>query len=277
MNQETWQNDLYEQLAAGTAAEVNPIAGVLLQTLDDPRYQAIRNRLLDDLHLYPDASVLEVGCGPGMLLEGIYERVGPGGKIAGIDLNPHFISVAQRRVEMLGYTNATFQTGDCHTLPYEDGTFDAVVAEKLLMHVSPIARVIAEMKRVLSIGGRLVLADYDPFTILTAGPDPALTSRVLGSAARVYASPYAARETARACVDAGLYIEQVHGQLLVLEDPYSKTVAGIANVWHDHAAAGRQVDRGTARRWLKAIEATAREGRFMIAIPTIITVASKVR
>ncbi len=277
MNQETWQNDLYEQLAAGSAAEVNPIAGVLLQTLDDPRYQAIRNQLLDDLHLYPDASALEIGCGPGMLLEGIHERVGPGGKIAGIDLNPHFISVAQRRVSMLGYSNATFQTGDCHTLPYDDGSFDAVVAEKVLMHVAPITRVIAEMQRVLTVGGRLVLADYDPFSILTAGPDPALTSRVLGSAARVYASPYAARETARACIDAGLYIEQVHGELLVLEDPYSKTVAGIANIWHEHAAAGRQVDRGTARRWLKAIEATAREGKFMIAIPTIITVASKVR
>lgn len=277
MSQETWQNDIYEVLAAGSATEVNPIAGALLQTLDDRRFQALRNTLLDDLHLYPDASVLEVGCGPGMLLEGLHERVGTEGKICGIDINPHFINVANRRVEMLGYTNATFVAGDCHTLPYEDGSFDAIVAEKVLMHVSPISRVIDEMNRVLSVGGRLVLADYDPFTIMTAGPDPALTARVLASAAKVYASPYAARDTVRACVDAGLYIEQVHGHLLVLEDPYSKTVAGITNVWYEHAASGRQVDRGTARRWLKAIEMTAKEGRFMIAIPNIITVASKVR
>jgi SAM-dependent methyltransferase len=277
LSQELWQNDLYEQLAAGSAAEVNPIAGSLLQTLDDPRFRALRNTLLDDLHLYPDAAVLEVGCGPGMLLEDIYERVGENGKIAGIDLNPHFINVANRRVKMLEYGNAAFVTGDCHTLPFEDGTFDAVVAEKLLMHVSPISRVIEEMKRVLSVGGRLVLSDYDPYTIMTAGPDPALTARVLASAARVYASPFAARETARACVDAGLYVERVHGHLLVLEDPQSNTVSGITNVWYEHAAAGRQVDRGTARRWLKAIELTAREGRFMIAIPNIVTVASKVR
>lgn len=277
MSQEIWQNDLYEQLAGSSAAEVNPIAGSLLQSLDDPRFQALRNRLLDDMHLYPDAAALEIGCGPGMLLEGIYERVGPDGKIAGVDLNPHFINVANRRVKMLEYKNAAFVTADCHTLPFEDGTFDAVVAEKLLMHVSPISRVIEEIKRVLSVGGRLVLADYDPYTIMTAGPDPALTARVLASAAKVYASPFAARETARACVDAGLYIEKVHGHLLVLEDPNSKTVNGITNIWYEHAAAGRQVDRGTARRWLKAIELTAREGRFMIAIPNIITVASKVR
>lgn len=277
MSQELWQNDLYEQLAAGSAAEVNPIAGALLQTLDDSRYQALRNKLLDDMHLYPDASVLEIGCGPGMLLEGIHERVGPEGKIAGIDLNPHFINVANRRVKMLEYDNATFVTGDCHTLPFEDGSFDAIVAEKLLMHVKPISRVIEEARRVLSVGGRLVLADYDPYTIMTAGPDPALTARVLASAAKMYASPYAARESAHACVEAGLYVEKVHGHLLVLEDPYSKTVSGIANVWYEHAAAGRQVDRGTARRWLKAIEMTAREGRFMIAIPHIITVATRIR
>jgi ubiquinone/menaquinone biosynthesis C-methylase UbiE len=277
LSQETWQNDLYEQLAAGSAAEVNPIAGSLLQTLDDHRYQSLRTALLDDMHLYPGASTLEVGCGPGMLLEGMHERVGAEGKITGIDLNRHFINVANRRVKMLEYDNATFVTGDCHSLPFEDGSFDAVVAEKVLMHVSPISRVIEEMKRVLSVGGRLVLSDYDPYTIMTAGPDPALTARVLASAAKMYASPYAARETVRACLDAGLYMEKVRGHLLVLEDPQSKTVAGIANVWYEHAASGRQVDRGTARRWLKAIEMTAREGRFMIAIPNIITVASKVR
>ncbi len=277
MSQEAWQNDLYEQLAAGSAAEVNPIAGGLLQTLDDRRFQALRDTLLDDLHLYPGAAVLEVGCGPGMMLESMHERVGPEGKVSGLDLNPHFIGVANRRVQMLGYGNATFVTGDCHALPFEDCTFDAVVAEKLLMHVGPIAQVIGEMQRVLTVGGRLVLADYDPFTIMTAGPDPALTSRVMASVAKVYASPNAARETASACVQAGLYIERVHGHLQVFEDPYSKTVAGVANIWYEHAASGRLVDRGTARRWLKAIELTATEGRFMIAIPHIITVASKVR
>lgn len=277
MSQETWQNDLYEHLAAGSAKEVNPMAGALLETLDDRRFQTLRNTMLDDMHLYPDASALEVGCGPGLMLEPMHERVGRGGSVTGLDLNPHFIRVAERRVAMLEYDNASFVTADCHTLPFEDGTFDAVTAEKLLMHVSPLSRVLSEMKRVLSIGGRLVVADYDPYTIMTAGPDPALTSRVLASAAKVYATPNAARETVRACIDAGLYIEKVHGYLQVFEDPYSKTVSGIANVWYEHAASGRLVDRGTARRWLKAIEMTAKEGRFMIAIPHIITVATRVR
>src|SRR5690606_26048366 len=94
-------------------------------------------------------------------------------------------------------------------------------------------------------------------------------------AARVYASPLAGRETARACRDEGLEVEQVRGYLQVFEDPDAPTVAGVPSVWSDHAAAGRQVEGGTARRWLSMVELAAREGRFLITIPYVITVASR--
>lgn len=275
MAREVWTNDLYAQLAAGPAKQANPIAAALLQTLDDPRFQQLRAGLLDALHLYPGAQALELGCGPGILLEELHARVGPEGAVHGLDLNPHFIHVANRRAQLLELTNARFVTADCHTLPYDDGAFDAVVAEKLLMHVAPLRRVLREVARVLTPGGRVALADYDPYTILTAGPDPALTARVMASAAELYASPAAARDTPAACAEAGLQVEQVRGYLQVFEDPNLPTVAGIPEVWHEHAAAGRQVDRGTARRWLKAIEMAAEQGYFLIAIPFIITTATK--
>lgn len=276
MEQESWRNDLYERLAAGSPNEVNPIAAALLETLDDRRFSALRNQLLDDMHLHPGAVVLEAGCGPGILLEPLHDRVTTDGSIHGLDLNPHFISIAERRAAMLGFDNTTYVAGDCHRLPYKDETFDAVVAEKLLMHVAPISRVLEEVRRVLVPGGRAVFTDYDPFTILAAGPDPALTARVMASAAKVYASPYAARETAVQCVQAGFYVERVRGYLQVFEDPKAKTVAGVPAVWSDHASAGRQVDQGTARRWLKSVELAASEGRFLTTIPYIITTAVRI-
>jgi len=271
-----WQNDLYGQLAQAGAAQVNPLAAGLLETLDDPRFKALRNAFLDDLHLYPGASTLEVGCGPAMLLEPIHERIGAEGAIVGLDINPHFIAVANHRAQLLGIERARFVTADCHTLPFEDESFDSIVAEKLLMHVAPLARVIGEMARVLSVGGRLVLVDYDPYTAFAAGPNPTITSRVLASAATVYASPQAARETPRACVDVGLYVEHVRGHLLVFEDPQARTARGIAPVWADHAIMGRQADPGTIQRWLKAVERAAEQRQFMIAIPHIITVATRI-
>jgi ubiquinone/menaquinone biosynthesis C-methylase UbiE len=276
VREEGWQNDLYGQLANASATQVNPLAAGLLETLDDQRFSSMRDGFLDDLRLYPGASTLEVGCGPGVLLESIHERTGPDGAIVGLDLNPHFISVASQRVEMLGIQSARYLTADCHTLPFEDGTFDAVVAEKLLMHVAPISRAIREMARVLTVGGRLVLVDYDPYSAFAAGPNPTITSRILASAATVYASPQAARETARACVDAGLYVEKVRGHLLVFEDPQARTARGIAPVWADHAIMGRQVDPGTVQRWLRAVDRAVEQRQFLIAIPHIITVATRV-
>jgi len=275
MAREVWTNDLYAQLATAPAKQANPIAAALLETLDDRRFQQLRDTLLDELHLYPGAQALELGCGPGILLEGMHQRLEGDGQIHGLDLNPHFINVAKRRAQLLEIENAEFVTADCHTLPFEKERFDAVVAEKLLMHVAPLRRVLQEIARVLTPGGRVALADYDPYTIMAAGPDPALTARVMTSAAELYASPSAARETAQACAQAGLTVESVRGYLQVFEDAKLPTVAGMPEVWHEHAAAGRQVDRGTARRWLKAIEMAATQGRFLVAIPFIITVATK--
>lgn len=270
-------HDLYEQLAHGSAAQVNPLAAGLLETLDDGRFGALREQLLDQAHLYPGAVALEIGCGPGMLMEGIIERVGAEGRAAGLDLNPHFIAVAQRRAAMLEFANATFVTGDCHHLPFDDGEFDAVLAERLLMHVTPLPQVVREVARVLSVGGRAIFCDHDPYTCFAAGPEPTLTSRVLASAANVYATPRAARETARSCVDVGLYVERVFGYLLVLEDPHLPTAEGVATTWAEHATLGRAVERATVQRWLHAVSRSGLEGRFMLSIPHIVTVATRVR
>jgi len=277
MAEEIWENDLYEQLAGAGPAHANPVAASLLETLDDVRFRALRSAFLDDLHLYPGAVTLELGCGPGMLVEELVERTGGDSLVVGLDLNPHFIAIAERRSSMLGLTNARFITADCHTIPFEDESFDAIVAEKLLMHVAPISRVIGEIARVLAIGGRAVLIDYDPYTCFAAGPNPEITSRVLSSAASMYATPLAARETPRACMQAGLYVERVHGHLLVFEDPEAATASGITTVWADHAIGGRAVDRSTVQRWMKAVDRAVAERRFMIALPHIITVATRVR
>jgi SAM-dependent methyltransferase len=212
-----------------------------------------------------------------MLIEEIVARAGEDSLVVGLDLNPHFIAIAERRAAMLGLSNAKFIAADCHTIPFEDESFDAIVAEKLLMHVAPISRVIAEIARVLTVGGRAVLVDYDPYSCFAAGPNPEITSRVLASAAAMYASPLAARDTHSACIRAGLYVERVHGHLLVFEDPDAATASGIAMVWADHAIGGRSVDRSTVQRWLKAVDRAVAERRFMIALPHIITVATRVR
>jgi len=91
--------------------------------------------------------VLEVGGGPGELSERMQRELGA--SVSFVDLSPRMVELAQVR-------GIDAQVGDIQELPFEDGTFDTVVAAWMLYHVPDIDRGLAEVSRVLQPGGALV-------------------------------------------------------------------------------------------------------------------------
>ncbi|MGH2838447.1 MAG: class I SAM-dependent methyltransferase [Thermoleophilaceae bacterium] len=59
------------------------------------------------LELEPGQVVLDVACGTGLNFDGIQERIGPGGRLIGLDLSPDMLAIARRRVEAAGWGNVT--------------------------------------------------------------------------------------------------------------------------------------------------------------------------
>jgi SAM-dependent methyltransferase len=102
--------------------------------------------------------VLDVGCGTGVLAREIAGRVGPEGRVTGLDLNPGMLMVAERV-----YPGIDWQQGDAGELPFEDGEFDAVVSQFSLMYFPDRERALREMWRVLTPGGRLAVAVWAAF------------------------------------------------------------------------------------------------------------------
>lgn len=128
-----------------------------------------RDRLLDGLKLAPDARVLDVGCGHGLLLIGAAQRARQG-QAVGIDLwsqqdqadnaREHTL----RNAELEGVAaRVAVETGDMRALPFPDGHFDAAVA-CLSIHNIPDAlgraQAVKEIARVLKPGGRIALLDF---------------------------------------------------------------------------------------------------------------------
>jgi ubiquinone/menaquinone biosynthesis C-methylase UbiE len=100
---------------------------------------------LDDLweHAAPE-SVLDVGCGEGVLTEQFAERVS-GGQVVGVDLDdPQLREEWGRRAR----PNLDFRSADASALPFTDGEYDLVCALEVLEHVPDPDRVLAEMVRV---------------------------------------------------------------------------------------------------------------------------------
>ncbi len=91
--------------------------------------------------------VLEVGCGPGELAARIQEHVGP--PVRALDISPRMVELARGR-------GVDAQVGDVQSLPFEDASFDVVLAAWMLYHVPDLAEALDEVGRVLRPGGRLV-------------------------------------------------------------------------------------------------------------------------
>jgi len=79
--------------------------------------------------------------------------------LTGIDLSPAMLAIARKRATDLG-REVDLHTGDAQALPFDDESFDTVVCALSLCTIPDPATAIAEMKRVLAAGGRLLLLDH---------------------------------------------------------------------------------------------------------------------
>jgi ubiquinone/menaquinone biosynthesis C-methylase UbiE len=99
-----------------------------------------------------DAKILELGCGPGYLWEENASRIPATWDITLSDLSSGMLDSAWRNLVVTG-RNYKFKEIDAQEIPFEDETFDAVIANHMLYHVPDRAKTIGEIKRVLKTGG----------------------------------------------------------------------------------------------------------------------------
>jgi ubiquinone/menaquinone biosynthesis C-methylase UbiE len=126
------------------------------------RYLEMMNRMLaeqkrqsmDFLELEPGMSAIEIGCGLGLDAEALAARVGPTGRVVGIDASQDLIGEATRRAASLGLP-LSFQVDDAQALAFPANSFDAARVDRVLQHLSDPAQAVREMARVVRPGGRL--------------------------------------------------------------------------------------------------------------------------
>ena len=110
------------------------------------------------LALQPGESVLEIGYGTGNTILNLAAKVGPQGKVSGIDVSDGMQTVAQSKVDEAGRSdNVDLRIGDAIDLDWSDETFDAVFLSFTLelFSESDVRSVLREIKRVLKPTGRL--------------------------------------------------------------------------------------------------------------------------
>ena len=129
---------------------------VLQTLLFAPSHDALIRRLRGHLGDRP-ARILDVGCGTGLFAARVREAL-PMAKLYGVDLTAGMLAKGRDRWRKLAESARPVQ-GDSERLPFESGSFDAISCANSFHHYPRQDRAIAEMRRVLAPGGRLLLID----------------------------------------------------------------------------------------------------------------------
>jgi arsenite methyltransferase len=153
-----------------------------------PKYVAWKiGYSLDDIESVPEDSVLGLGCGNPVALASLKEgetvldlgsgggidvflaakKVGPTGKVIGVDMTEAMVERAKAITSKHGYKNVEFRLGEIEALPVEDETVDVIISNCVINLAPDKLKVFQEAYRVLKPNGRLMVSD-----IVTEGKLP---------------------------------------------------------------------------------------------------------
>lgn len=109
------------------------------------------------LGLEPGHRVLDVACGPGNFTRSFGRTVGDAGLAVGIDASETMLARGVRDLERSGLDNVCLLRGDATSLPFDDGSFDAVCCFAALHLFADPFEALSGMARTLSPGGRIAI------------------------------------------------------------------------------------------------------------------------
>jgi ubiquinone/menaquinone biosynthesis C-methylase UbiE len=241
-----------------------------------PRFAAMTAEYLDAMAIDSSRSVLDLGCGTGVVARAIARRPAFKGKVTGIDRASYLVEAATRFARDEGVADRVdFRAGDSHTLALRDAAFDAAVAHTLFSHLDDPHAVLGEMARVVKPGGRLAIFDGDYASMTFAGDDPvkskANDETIIGA---IVTNPLVMRRMPQMLREAGLRLDAAFAYVLAdigRADFWEGGVASFAKLLPKSGA----MTEGAAAQWVAELMRRSEQGIFFGASNFYSYVATK--
>jgi SAM-dependent methyltransferase len=236
----------------------------LLDAADQmPSASLLRARSYELLSLVPGSSVVDVGCGAGRAVAELAER---GVHAVGVDPDPWMLAEARKR-----WPGVEFREAGAEDLPFADGSVRGYRADKVFQFLQEPWRAVAEARRVLCPGGRIVLVGQDWDAIMVDSDDAALTRTIVHARADLLGAPRVGRQYRNLLLDGGFNDVTVEVHTNVFTDP---AMLSLPTMLAERACTSGAVGRDQADEWLAEQRRRAEADRLLIAIPFFVAAAS---
>ena len=113
-------------------------------------------RLAERLADFPQAHVLDMGCGAG---HASFAAAGQVTQVVAYDLSSQMLEVVAQAASDKGFVNIATQQGYAESLPFADASFDVVISRYSAHHWHDVGQALREVKRVLKPGGAVIIMD----------------------------------------------------------------------------------------------------------------------
>lgn len=234
------------------------------------RYEAMfewrdgQSALIAPAELTEGQTVADYGCGPGGLAVELARRVGPGGKVIGLDINPEFLERTHARARRDGVDDRieTRLVEDI-TLPVDDAAVDRLVCKNVLEYVPDPQATINEFRRIVRPGGIAHVSDSD-WGAVVFEPAREQFAHIMSAAAVAFRTPLIGRSLYGMFRQAGF--DDVKVQVLAAAD----ITGGLQSVLRNmtgYALTSGKVEQAEADEFLAAVDQSLADDTYFAVLP----------
>ncbi len=221
--------------------------------------------LLAPAEIEAGQTVVDYGCGPGMLAIELARRVGEQGWVHGVDINEMFIERAAKNAAAEGVGGRIrFHCIEASELPLEDASVDRIICKNVLEYVDDIGATFKEFRRALKPGGRLHAIDSDWGMLVVEPIGTERLAEIFAAASIAYKTPLVGRMLYGLMREAGF--QEVRVKMVAGPDTKGRAAPILFNMAKYARHSGR-IDEATVDAFVDDVRAAIDAETYLLVLP----------
>ncbi len=218
-------------------------------------------------------TVVDYGCGPGMLSLELARRVGPTGTVQGVDINETFLERARANAAGEGLSDRIqLHRIETDALPLEDGSVDRIICKNVLEYVDDPTGTLRDFHRTLRPGGLVHAIDSDWGMLAVEPIGPERLARIFDAASIAYRTPLIGRKLRGFLRDADFDDPVV--SIVATADTTGRAAPILLNMAKYARESGR-LDEREIDAFVSNVKTSVEEGSFLLVLPQFLVTAAR--